>query len=365
MIDKETLALLQLLHLPYIGPIKGRFLIERYGSALAAIEISAEEIAALPGFGTRCASGWKDGKQAKDWQRDLDCVEKKQARLLPYFHPSYPQRLLQIPDFPLLLYVQGSLLPEDDCSLAIIGTRASSAYGNRMAQFFSQDLAGRGLTIVSGLARGIDTIAHQSALPSGRTLAVIGSGLGHLYPKENQELAQAITHKGALISEFPMMTPPNKQNFPRRNRIVAGMTRGTLLIEAPRKSGAMITMEQAFTYRRKLYALPGRADTEDFRGNHHLIRQGQAALVEKPDDIALDFGLQTSEASTSQNIPLLSPDEYAVYKTLSFEEISYDELLHKTQFTPSKLSTTIIGLQLKKLIKEIPGKRFLLNHFIT
>lgn len=362
--DRETEALVILSSLPQVGSIKSRLALQHFGSAVAALEASPAEVSQLPGFGPKVVEGWKNWKSNPAWQRNLELVHRFQVQLLPFTHPAYPKHLLEITDFPIIIYVQGTLLPQDQQSLAVIGTRFSSPYGNAMAETLSRDLAAQGITVVSGLARGIDTFAHRGALQAGRTLAVIGSGLANIYPQENKELAAAISQNGALISEFPMLTAPDRQNFPQRNRIVAGMTRGSLLIEAPQKSGAMITMEKAFAYKRKLYALPGRADSEHFRGNHYLIKQGMASLIESTQDITPDFNdlfgnRLPSFTKSTQPLPNLEPEEQMLYTQLSSQEKSFEELLAKTQIPVQKLSVLLMSLQLKRLVKELPGKLYL------
>ena len=287
MTELEALAVLTTI--PRLGPIKIRLLLQHFGSATQALEASSNEIEKLPSFGENIGSAWKTWRQNRDWRENLDLAAKLGVKLIPYTSASYPKRLLEIADFPVLLYVLGEIKAADLRSLAIVGTRFASEYGLASAQKLGQELAEMGFSIVSGLALGIDTAAHKGALQTGRTIAVIGSGLNHIYPSENADLAKRISERGALISEFPMTTPPERQNFPQRNRIVSGMTLGTVLIEAPLKSGAMITVEKALTQKRRTYALPGRTDQETFKGNHHLIKNGRAALIENAQDVAESF----------------------------------------------------------------------------
>lgn len=354
----ETEAFAVLTSIPYLGAAKVRLLLQTFGSAVTALETPITHIEKLPGF-ERVMPYWKEWKQNEVWQKDLALVERLGAQLIPFTSPLFPKSLLEIADHPVLLYVQGELKPQDQHSIAIVGTRHASIYGNEMAEQISKDLAARGFTVISGLARGVDTAAHRGALEKGRTIAVIGSGLGDIYPPENHGLAQEIGRKGALISEFGMATPPDRQNFPQRNRIVSGMTLATLLIEAPLKSGAMITMEKAFMQKRKLFALPGRADNENFQGNHFLIKNGKAQLIENAADVITHFeGLfpfLTVKSSKTQSL-YLDKNEEALLEKMTQEEIGIDTLAQLTHLPISQLHTILMGLVLKKIIKEFPGK---------
>lgn len=211
------------------------------------------------------------------------------VEVLPYSSELYPKKLLDTPDFPLLLYVKGDIGGLNRPFIAVIGTRQPSAYGLKMADKFAQELTDSGYTIISGLALGIDTAAHKAALYKGRTVAVLGSGIDHIYPKENLPLSQIIENKGALVSEYPPFYKPDRSFFPQRNRIIAGMSQGMLLVEAPLQSGSMIAMDKAYKYNRRCFAIPGPVDNESFKGNHTLIKQNKAKLVESTQDIISAF----------------------------------------------------------------------------
>jgi DNA processing protein len=354
----ELEALLCLTMIPQIGPIKIRLLIHYFGSACEALKASASEIAELPGFGSKIIESWKKAKQHEIWRENFDLIEQLDVKVISYTDPRYPKRLLELADAPLILYVKGSLLPQDHRSLAVVGTRQATFYGLEMARKVSQELAELKFTVVSGLARGIDTAAHEGALTKGRTLAVIGSGLANIYPKENIILAEKIAEKGALISEFPMNTPPDRQTFPQRNRIVSGMTMGTTLIEAPEKSGAMLTVERAISQNRKVFVLPGRADVENFRGNHALLKQKKGELIENGADVARHFDTLFSSFSCSQTlvqIPL-EKEEELLLQQMPNEEVSIEEVVNRTKLPITKLNVLLMSLVLKKYMKEYPGK---------
>lgn len=354
----ETEAFAVLTSIPYLGSMKIRSLLQKFGSALEVLHTPSHEIGKLPGF-DRVVPHWDLWKENHTWQNDLAIAKKLGVQLVPFTSPHFPKLLLQIPDHPVLLYIQGELKPQDQRCIAIVGTRHASIYGSEMAQQFSKDLANHGFTIISGLARGVDTAAHLGALEKGRTIAVIGSGLANVYPPENQALAQKICQKGALISEFSMSTPPDRQNFPQRNRIVTGMTLATLLIEAPLKSGAMISMDKAYLHKRKLFALPGRADNENFRGNHHLIKTGKAQLVENTADILCHFEnlFPLPIAQTSEHpFCYFDKNESYLLEKMPQEEINIDSLALLTNLPINQVHTILMGLVLKKVIKEFPGK---------
>lgn len=354
----ETEAFVILNSTPGLGPVKIRLLIERFGTAEKAVNGSAKDVANLPGL-EKIAPQWGQWDKNENWKKDLALANAFGAAIIPYTHPLFPKQLLAIPDHPVLLYVQGELKPEDQRSIAVVGTRQATIYGIEMAENISKDLAAAGFTVISGLARGIDTAAHRGAMVKGRTIAVIGSGLADIYPTENQPLANEIPHRGALITEFSMATPPDRQNFPQRNRIVSGLTLGTLLIEAPIKSGSMITMEKSGQYKRKLFALPGRADNESFKGNHLLIKKGLAHLVENAGDILVHFnGLfpPVEKNLFDYQGPQLDKGESALLALMPSEEIGIDALTLLSHLPVHQVHTILMGLVLKKMVKEYPGK---------
>lgn len=357
MNELEALTILN--NLPLLGSVKIRLLVKHFGSAEAVLAASRGDLIGLPGVGSKIADGIEGWRDNDLWKQDLELVAKYGVTLLPYHHPQYPRRLLDIVDHPVLLYMKGQLLPKDARSIAVVGTRHPTLYGQDIADKMGEALASYGFTVVSGLARGVDAAAHRGALRTGRTVAVIGSGLARLYPEEHEELARVIALKGAVISELPMATPPDRMNFPRRNRIVSGMTLASLLVEAPIRSGAMITMERALEQGRACFAIPGRIDTENFRGNHSLIKAQKAKLVENAADIACNFeDLLSFSGSTQKNredVPLEN-EEKRLLDHLPQEELCLDDLLRVTKLPVGKLNVLLMSLVLKRQIKEFPGK---------
>lgn len=273
-----------------IGPILSRRLIEKAGSAEAACDANVALLRAVEGIGTA-----KSNKLHLALREAAGQVEQEMARaaalgiriLCPDDQDAYPVLLRSIPDPPVVLYVKGTLEPRDLNAVAIVGSRRCTYYGREQAERFAALLAGTGITVVSGGARGVDSAAHRGAMsqPEGRTIAVLGSGLDTPYPPENAGLFDLIAKRGAAVSEFPLGTPPNKENFPRRNRIVSGISRGVMVVEADAKSGALITARQAIEdHGRPVFAMPGRVDNPQSAGPHRLIREG-AVLVESLEDI--------------------------------------------------------------------------------
>lgn len=347
--------------IPLLGAIRIRLLIQYFGSAQQALKADAVDIAQLPDFGEKISEGWKCRHQTATWESNLELVERHGVAVIPFTSPQYPKRLLELNDHPVILYMKGKYLPVDQQSIAVVGTRQATRYGLEMAERISGDLASSGFTVVSGLARGIDTAAHVGALAKGRTIAVIGSGLADIYPRENIVLADRIAENGVLMSEFPMATPPDRQNFPQRNRIVSGLTLGTFLVEAPLKSGAMLTMERALAQKKRLFALPGRVDYETFTGNHALVKSGKALLVESASDIADNFEdlfghcVKLPSISKGQCI-ILSKEETDFLLRLPREERTIDEIAQITKLPVMRVNVLLMSLVLKKAIREFPGR---------
>lgn len=354
----ETEASLILHHTPGLGPITSRQLVQKAGSALAVLDQDPAFFESICRSPQTIHSSLLSTKELDTWKKDRDLAFQRGVEILPFTSPKFPSLLQKLPDGPFILYTLGSLQSKDREGIAIVGTRSASTYGREMAEELGRGLAEEGWTVVSGLALGVDTFAHKGALQRGRTLAVIGSGLANIYPKENWGLVEMIQNKGAILSEYPMITPPDRQNFPQRNRIVAGMTRGTLLIEAPLKSGAMITMDRAKKYERDLFAIPGRADWASFRGNHQWIKNG-AKLVENSRDISQSYeDLFHLPVQPKRQNPPLNPEEASLLQHFSQEEIGIETLTELTDWPIHRLNILLMSLVLKKQIKEYPGRTY-------
>ncbi|NGX62077.1 MAG: hypothetical protein K940chlam9_01570 [Chlamydiae bacterium] len=300
--------------------------------------------------------------EVQEWEKELEIAEKEGISLLAYSDPAYPPSLLKLPDFPLLLYVKGSLMPEDFDGIALIGTRNATLYGKEATFRIAKELAAYQVSVISGLARGIDTAAHSGALEGGgRTIGVIGSGLLNLYPRENLLLAGKIAERGAVISELPLHTPPARGQFPRRNRLISGLSKGVCLLESPLQGGGMLTMGMAKEQGKECYALPGRVDWPTFAGNHLLLKGGQANLIERGEDLLGPKKMEKKRNGETRPNLFLTEEEKAFLEKIPKEEKSIEELVLLTQLPMMKLNVLLTRLVLKKILKEFPGKIYKRN----
>jgi len=294
---------------------------------------------------------------------DFISSETERARSLGFsiltpLSPDYPELLRQIPDPPLALYVRGDPKILSLPAIAIVGSRNATAYGRTAAEALAGGLTGRGFTVVSGFARGIDEAAHRAALRSGgRTVAVLGCGGDVDYPRGNGELRDRIAGSGCMVTEFPFGTEPEKHTFPRRNRIISGLSLGVVVVEAMERSGALITARHAMEQNREVYAVPGSIFSPGSFGPNRLIRDG-AKLVENVDDVLEEIQGQLDLPSVPQPVPVLTPDESSVYAALSKETSQADELGARVGLPMSRLLSVLSLLELKRLVHQYPGKRF-------
>jgi DNA processing protein len=298
--------------------------------------------------------------RAFDRWREVDAqiarLDRSSGRLVTWTDASYPDLLRHIHDPPLFLYALGELLPADQYSVAVVGSRDASAYGRQMATQLGEGLATNGITIVSGMARGIDAAAHAAALRAGgRTIAVLGSGIDVVYPSEHHRLHMQITKNGAVVSEYPMGAPPDAENFPGRNRIISGLALGTVVIEATERSGSLITAQYAVEHGREVFAVPGPVGVRS-RGTHQLLRQG-AALAESADDVLREIAPHLRSA-TRPVAPVLGAIEAAVLAELDETPRAVDELLGRTGLAAGALLETLLLLELRGLVRQLPGQQF-------
>jgi DNA processing protein len=294
--------------------------------------------------------------------KEMEKLERLGIKVLKFRDPEYPSRLKEIYDYPPILYVKGTLLPNDEWCLAVVGTRRATAYGRQAAEEIVTDLARSKIAIVSGLARGIDSIAHKSALEAGgRTIAVFGCGLDTVYPAEHASLAKDITANGAIISEFPLGTEPRKENFPMRNRIMSGLSLGVLVVEAGETSGAMITARLALEQNREVFAVPGSILSETSRGTNHLIQEG-AKLVRDYTDILEELNLTAvaHQMEIKEIIPA-SDTESLLLKQLGTEPTHIDEVCRSSGLPTSVVSSTLAMMELKGLVKQVGNMNYVLS----
>jgi len=318
--------------------------------------------------GDKTADNIARGRDEANVAAEIELAARHGVRIVCLADDDYPAALRAIPDPPPCLYIRGAIEREDPVALAIVGTRRCSRYGAEQAERFGALASNAGLTVVSGMARGVDTCAHRGALAGGgRTIAVIGCGLCHLYPPESTELAGRIIEHGALVSELPMDVPPDSKNFPPRNRIIAGLSLGVLVIEAGRRSGALISARLASEYNREVFAVPGRIDAPYADGCHNLIKIGGAKLITHLEDILEELGdagatLMTlagqgdeGESTTPKTIVKLDAYEKQVLGIFDTEPMPVEEVCEASELPPARVAAALTGLQLKGAIRRVGG----------
>ncbi len=364
--DKSIIALNLVPHLGY-----GQFqtLIESFGSASNILELPENEFLRAPGISQRLAKDISEIKIKNAAEKEIIDAEKIGVRILTYKDKDYPEALKNLSDFPPVIYVLGSLLKKDFFSVAIVGTRKPTPYGIAAAAFFAKDFARAGIPCISGLARGIDTEVHKSCIiEKGRTIAVLGNGLNKHYPPENKKLEEEIIKNGALISEFPLNAQPDKENFPRRNRLIAAMSLATVVIEADIKSGSLITAKHALEQGKDIFAVPGPIFSKYSKGTNSLIKSG-AHLAESADDIIDEinpfkklfnekkkFIKKESETSFA-----LGNSEQKILSVLENElnGTSIDGITQNLNMSSQEAASSLLGLELKGLVSSLPGKIYI------
>ena len=368
MDSREALVALNLIE--GVGPVRVRQLLEHFGEATAILRASRQQLLQARNIGEETADAITHWEKTIDLDAELKRIAEFGCRIVTQADPEYPELLRQIYDPPIVLYVKGELLPKDKNSVAMVGSRMTTHYGIEAARKLAYQLAYLGVTVVSGGARGIDSAAHQGALSAnGRTIVVLGTGINIVFPSENIQLYERIAANGALITQFPFNRPGDKQSFPIRNRIVAGMTLGTVVVEANLTSGALITANFANEYGRQVFAVPGRIDSPRSKGCHDLIKKG-AKLCEGAEDILSEFEYlfpasnKPPSATETGVLPAieLSENEQKVYDTLDQEEISIEDVIRKSGLPPSGVSVALLALEMKRLIRQLPGKMFVKNN---
>ncbi len=349
-----------------IGRTLFRRLLESQGSIHNVFNSSLKQLLAVPGIGEKTAKEILRFEVEDRVERELNLADKLNCQILTLDSEEYPRILKTIYDPPPVLYFEGTPLNENPATLAVVGTRAPSAYGKNAAEKLTRDLASRGVSIVSGMARGIDTIAHKSALEEkSQTIAVLGCGLANTYPPENFGLRKRIAETGAVVSEFPMTQKPDKSNFPARNRVISGLSIGTLVVEAGEKSGTLITAQCALEQGRDIFAVPGNILSPKSKGTHYLINNG-AKLVDSADSIIEEFpeyikSVLKNIQVESTTVLELTEQEEKLMKHIKFEEVHIDTLIEKCMLSPAEVSAVLIQLELKGVIRQLEGKRFVSN----
>ena len=352
-----------------IGNSTVQKLLKCYGSAVKILSLNESDLSVVPRISLKAIQNILHFPKDKFLKAEYNLMAKKKVRAITWLDDGYPEVLREIADAPVVLYMKGDLSLESALSMAIVGSRRASFYGQTVAENFAGRLAELGFTTVSGMARGIDTAAHRGALRAGGpTVAVLGCGLSHVYPLENKKLMDEIAATGVVISEFPMGMGPLPHNFPRRNRIISGLSLGVIVVEAAERSGALITADFALEQGREVFAVPGKIDHPSFRGAHGLIKQG-AKLVTCVEDILEDIEPRVSahlKAETGpsaedrgiKDLPAdLSKDEQQLYNYITDRPVHIDELTNRCG-TAVPVMSVLLQLELKHLVKQLPGKLF-------
>lgn len=357
-----------------IGAQRFEALSTHFGSPSAVLSASLDEIAAVRGISMALAQKIASWKKDIDYQAEMDLAEKGGAKIITKFDPEYPAPLKDIYDPPICLYVRGELPLPIEMGLAIVGSRRITNYGRKMAKHLSEAAVYAGWSVISGLAYGIDAVAHQAALDAGgKTVAVLGGGLARIHPQDHIPMAREIVRHGALVSEFPMEYPVNRQSFPRRNRIVSGMSRGVLVVEAGLDSGALITANIALEQGKQIFAVPGNADNPQARGSNSLIRQG-AKLVESIDDILEEFEFlpgfsrvpkkaqeDSQDYEAVPKVPLSGDEEKIIALLTAKTNVAFDEIAAETAIPAGKLLAILMKMEMRKTLSQLPGRIYSLN----
>ena len=348
--------------LPEVGPVGARKLLSVFRSPEMIFNAGLDDLLSVEGIGINRAKNIKAFSAWRVVEEQIEKMEKSGIKAVSLDDPLYPEMLKEIYDAPAVFYVKGDIQPEDKYSIAIVGSRKLTHYGRSVAENLSEDLASMGLTIVSGLARGVDSLSHKGALKAGgRTIAVLGSGIDVPYPPENKTLMDNIAGSGCVISEFPLGTPPDKENFPKRNRLVSGLSLGVLVVEAAADSGALITARYALEQGREVFAVPGNITSGNSEGTNDLIKNG-AVLVQKATDIIEELApVLKGFIRLKDKVKIeVSDEEKALCNLLSGEPKQIDMISRESGLPVSTVLTILLGLELKGAVKQITGKRFYL-----
>ena len=341
-----------------IGAVRFQQILSFFGDLSLAWNAPAEAFreAGLP---ERALNNFLRLRNETDLDALFDSIQQKDVQVLTLLDDDYPKLLKQIDQAPPVLYVRGSLLPADDFAIAMVGTRRISAYGQQVTRDTSLYLAGHGLTIVSGLARGVDALAHQSALQAGgRTIAVLGSGADVIYPPEHRQLAEAIIENGAIISDYPLGTQPEGVNFPPRNRIISGLSLATVVVEAGERSGALITADFAVEQGRDVFAVPGNILSPSSKGTNRLIQKGAYALVSPQDVLDVLELSQVEDYQAARKALPADTTEAKILQSMDYEPVHVDEICNEVGLAVEKVTAALTMMELKGLVQHVGGMRY-------
>ena len=357
--ENQKIFWVGLSHIKGIGPIRFKKLIDHFGDAESVWNASPGQLRAVK-IPEKVISNFTKIRASLNLDKILSDYQAKHISVLTWQEDDYPQRLRNIPASPPVLYLNGELRPEDRWSVGVVGTRKITQYGARVAEEVCSVLAQQGITIVSGMARGVDTIAHKAALDAGgRTLAILGCGVDRIYPAENHALAHQIVKNGAMISDYIPGTPPDGANFPPRNRIISGLTMATIVIEAGERSGALITAQNAIEQGREVFAVPGQVYAPMSKGPNRLIQEGAHPLLQPRDVLeVLDLKLIEQKQEVQTALPG-DAFEVTLFEALRNEPLHIDELKNKVNMPINKVSSTLTMMELKGLVKQVGKMRYM------
>jgi DNA processing protein len=360
--DREhTLSWIGLSSIPGVGRVTFRRLVRNFGSAARVLAASEDELREIGGLSEKAAREVRSFPWRERSEAELEQADSAAVSIVTADDPEFPEPLKNTPDPPLFLYIRGSLGPATGNAVAMVGTRTPTHYGLTVTHRMAYELASQGITVVSGMARGIDTQAHKGALAAkGRTIAVLGCGIDTAYPPENKGLMEEIARSGAVLTENPFGTKPEGGYFPARNRIISGLSAGTVIIEAAEDSGSLITADYTLKQERKLFAVPGNISSLTSRGTNSLIKQG-ARLVETAEDVLRGLELykgRNAGAAVRRSPPSITDEERSVFDTVSAEPKHIDAIMAESGRAPGRLGGILTTLELKGLVKQLPGKYF-------
>lgn len=359
-LSPELRDLLALNLVPGLGPRLTAALLERFGSARGVLQATARELRGVPHIGGKLAESFSEALRTLDLTQEEALLAQHGARLVARASPEYPTRLADILDPPHLLYLRGTLEVRDANAVAMVGSRSCTSYGRRIAERLAGDLARSGFTIVSGLARGIDGTAHRGALKAGgRTIAVLAGGLAKIYPPEHVDLAREVETQGAVLSESPMTFEPMAGMFPARNRLISGLSRGVIVVEAAERSGALITAQHAAEQGRPVFAVPGPVDSPASAGTLKLLRVG-AILIRHAQDVVEELdGVAAATAPARQEPPPdLDPAQQRVFEFIKERSRHIDEMAQALSLPVAQLSGVLLMLEMKKVVRRLPGNLY-------
>lgn len=347
-----------------LGGVGFKKLAAHYADPRAALRASAADLAQVPGLSKEAIEGLLGFSEWREAEADARRMVDHGFSILPFTAPDYPARLRAIADPPPVLYVYGTLSADDARAVAVVGSRSASDYGRRVARSICRGLAALGVTVVSGMARGIDGIAHESTLDrGGRTIAVLGCGVDRVYPPEHDRLYERIQRQGAVLSELPFGTRPAAFNFPARNRLISGLSLGVLVVEATEKSGSLITASLALEQNREVFAIPGEIGSSRSRGTHRLIRQG-AKLVESADDIIEEIAPQLRHSPAALPARRELPDQCGqdsrqIFALLQEHTLHIDQVIEMSGLGSAQVARILLELELQGFLRQLPGQRYI------